>query len=44
MRFTPREILVAIALVAIFVGAFLNCQIAAKALRSTEKLATASGT
>ncbi len=38
MPFTAREILLAVAIVAIFVGAFVNCQIAAKAMRATEAL------
>jgi hypothetical protein len=44
MRFTAREILLGIAIVAVFVGAFLNSQFVAKALRATEALkAVASG-
>jgi hypothetical protein len=44
MRFTARETLLAMAIIAIFVGAFLNCQLVAKALRATEALTTvASG-
>jgi hypothetical protein len=42
MPFTVREVLLAIALVAIFVGAFVNCQVAAKALRTTQKLTSAT--
>lgn len=42
MQFTVREILLAIAIVAIFVGAFLNCQVAAKALRATQALSVAT--
>jgi len=40
--FTARELLLALAIVAIFVGSFLNCQIAAKALRATQKLTAAT--
>ena len=38
MRCTVREMLLAIAIVAIFVGSFLNCHVAAKALRATKQL------
>ena len=43
MSFTVREIVVAIAIVVVFVGAFLNCQVVAKALKATQALTTASG-
>jgi hypothetical protein len=42
MPFTAREILLAVAIVAIFVGAFVNCQVAAKVLRATQKLSAAT--
>jgi hypothetical protein len=45
MPFTARELLLAVAIVAIFVGSFVNCQFAAKAFRATQKLTAAtSGT
>jgi phosphosulfolactate phosphohydrolase-like enzyme len=40
MRISARELLLAIAVFAILVGSFVNCQIVAKALRATERLAT----
>lgn len=45
MQFTAREIVLAITIVATLVGAFLNCQVVANALRATDKLspATAGG-
>ena len=43
MPFTVREIVVAIAIVVVFVGAYLNCQVVAKALRATQALTTAAG-
>lgn len=42
MHFTVREMLLAIAIVAIFVGSFVNCQAAAKALRATQALTAAT--
>jgi hypothetical protein len=42
MHFTAREILVAIPLVAVFVGAFINCRIVTRALLATEELAVAT--
>jgi len=42
MPFSVRETLLAVAIVAIFVGAFLNCQVATKALRATQKLSAAT--
>ncbi len=38
MPFTAREIVLALAIVAVLVGAFLNCQVVAKALRATQAL------
>ena len=40
MQFTAREIVLAIAITATLVGAFLNCQIVAKSLRATQELTT----
>jgi type II secretory pathway component PulJ len=42
MRFTVRELMLAIAIVAIFVGSFMNCQIVNRAMRATQRLATAT--
>jgi hypothetical protein len=42
MPFSARELLLAIAIVAVFVGAFLNCQVVAKALWATQALITTS--
>jgi hypothetical protein len=42
-RFTVREIVLALAIVAIFVGAFLNCQAVHRALRATQPLSTIGG-
>jgi hypothetical protein len=42
MPFTAREIVLAIAIVAILVGSFLNCQVVGKALRATGKISAAT--
>ena len=39
-RFTVREICLALAIVATFVAAFLNCQAASRAFRATRPLIT----
>jgi hypothetical protein len=38
MRFKSRELVLAIAIVAVFVGAFVNCQVLSKALAATKTL------
>jgi type II secretory pathway component PulJ len=42
MRFTVREVMLAIAIAAILVGSFLNCQIVNRTLRATQPLTTAT--
>jgi hypothetical protein len=41
MRYTVREIMLALAIVAIFVGSYLNCQVANNAFRATQPLKAA---
>ena len=41
MRFKARELLLAIAVVAVLVGAFLHCQVVNKALAATKRLSVA---
>jgi hypothetical protein len=38
LPFPARELLLAIAVVAVFVGAFVNCQIVRKALSATKQV------
>jgi len=42
MHFTVREVLLAIAIVAIFVGSFLNCQIVRTAFRAIRPVTAAT--
>jgi hypothetical protein len=38
MQLTARELLLAIAVFAVLVGAFLNCQVSSKAISATAKI------
>lgn len=40
MPYTAREIVLALAITATLVGAYLNCHVVAKALRATQGLTT----
>jgi hypothetical protein len=39
--FTPRDLMLAIGIVAVLVGAFVNCQIVRKSLAVTQQISTA---